>query len=243
MPDDRREQQPEGAPVVEDDRLPRMADKVDRPHEVREGADTMAETPPAVEGGGRRMPPRPSDLTHRAHLPPQQPPQRAAEDRGESYLRLTVHNENGELTVVAAREVEGPLAVPETLPSGVAWEAVAGDRRIGMGHVPDAGVIRAFANRDVPEPGGRHGFQQQVSSFDFNVRIPRQEVTPDLLPDLRISLHRLHKAPEQALGTTPLHQQLSEEEFTEIGRLDGLGGAQLTEPARSELERILQARL
>jgi hypothetical protein len=242
MPEDRREQQPEAAPVVEDERLPRMADIVEEPYEVREGAGRMPEVPPAAEGGKRRMDPRPSDTTQTAYMPMQQPRQQAAADRGESYLRLTVHNENGELTVVAAREVEGPLTVAETLPSGVAWDVSVGNRRIATGHVPDAGVVRAFANRDVAGPEGRHGFFE-VSSFDFNVRIPRQEVAPDVLPHLRISLHRLHKAPEQPLGTEPLHQQLSEEEFAEIGHLEGLSGAQLAEPAQSELERILQVRL
>jgi hypothetical protein len=242
MPEDIREQQPEGAPVVEDERKPRMADRVEEPYEVREGADRMAEIPPPAKEGGRRMAPRPSDPTQRAYLPPQQPRPPAVAAGGESYLRLTVHNENGELTVVAAREVDGPLTVPEVLPSGVSWDVSVGNRRISMGHVPDAGIVRAFANRDVPEPEGRHGFNE-VSSFDFNVRIPRQEMTPDLLPNLRLSLHRLHKVPEQALGTQPLRQQLSEEELTEIGHLEGLSGARLAEPARSELERILQVRL
>ena len=242
MPEDRREQEPEGAPVVENERLPRMADKVEKPYEVREAAGWMAEIPPSVEEGTRRMAPRPSDPTQRAYLPPQQPRQPAVAAKGESYLRLTVHNEDGALTVVAAREVDGPLAVPEVLPSGVAWDVSVGNRRISMGHVPDAGIVRAFANRDVPEPEGRHGFRE-VSSFDFNVRISRQEVTPDFLPNLRLSLYRLHKAPEHALGTQPLYQQLSEEELTEIGHIEGLSGARLAESARSELERILQVRL
>jgi hypothetical protein len=239
MPEDRREQQPEGAPVVEDDRLPRMADTVKEPYEVRQGASRMPEIPPAAEGEGRRMDPRPSDTTQTAYMPAQEARQQPAAGRGESYLRLTIHNESGELTVVAVRQVEGPLTAPETLPTGVAWDVSVGNRRISTGHVPDAGVVRAFANQDVPEPQGRHRFWE-ASSFDFNVRMPRQEVAPALLPDLRISLYRLHKAPERPLGTEPLHQQLSKDEFTEIGHLEGLSGTHLAGSARTELERILQ---
>jgi hypothetical protein len=245
MPEERRdsrEQQPETPPIVEDDGLPRMEREPGESHGHREGDETMAEAPQADAGGERRMESSPEDLTRSHQRPLQRPREQVSREERESYVRLTVHHDNGRLTVVGAREVEGPLAVADALPAGFSWEVATGDRRISLGSIPDAGVIRSFANRDLPEPQRHHGFQE-VTAFDFNVRIPRRELTPDLLPRLRISLHRLSRVPERTLSTAPLRQQLSDEELTEVGHLDGLRADGVAETARAELERVLQTRL
>ncbi len=233
-----REQQPEAPPVVEDARLPRMETDVRRAHGAREGAEMMG---PAGKASEQRMEPRPSDLTQRRYLPPQQPRQVMGGAQKESYLRLTIHAENGTLTVVGAREVEGPLDVPGTLITGMVYEVAAADQRISMGSLPDVGILRSFANRDVPDPEGKHGFQQ-VTAFDFNVRIPRRNLTPTVLPHLRISLYRLRQAPKHPIGRETLRQQLSEEELSDVARLDGLPADKVAGPARAELERVLHLR-
>jgi hypothetical protein len=235
---DAREQQPEGAPIVEDGGLPRMDADVRRAHGAREGAEMMG---PAGKASEQRMEPRPSDITQRRYLPPQQPRQVMGGVQRESYLRLTIHAENGTLTVVGAREVEGPLDVPDTLVAGMVYEVAAADQRISMGSLPDVGILRSFANRDVPGPEGKHGFQE-VATFDFNVRIPRHSLTPTALPHLRISLYRLHQAPKRALGREVLRQQLTGEELSEVARLDGLPADKVTGAARAELERVLDLR-
>jgi hypothetical protein len=235
---DRREQQPEGAPVVEEAGLPRMDTDVRRPHGAREGAEMMG---PAGKPSEQRMEPRPSDLTQRRYLPPQQPRQVNKGAQKESYLRLTMHAEDGTLTVVGAHEVEGPLDVPDMLITGLVYEVAIEDQRVSMGSLPDVGIVRSFANRDVPDPEGKHGFQQ-VSGFDFNVRIPRQALSPTALQHLRISLYRLHQAPKQSLRRETLRQQLSEEELSEVARLVGLPADRVAGPARAELERVLQLR-
>jgi hypothetical protein len=159
----------------------------------------------------------------------------------ESYLRLTVRADNGTLTVLAVREVEGPLDVPDTLTSGLAYEVTIAGQRVSMGSLPDVGISRSFANRDVPSPEGKHGFQQ-VSTFDFNVRIPRRDLTPTALPHLRISLYRLRQAPKHPVGRETLRDQLSGEELSEVGRLDGLPPDRVADAARAELERLLRLR-
>jgi len=140
-----------------------------------------------------------------------------------------------------AHEVEGSLDVPNTPITGLVYEVAIADQRVSMGSLPDVGTIRSFANRDVPDPEGKHGFQQ-VSAFDFNVRIPRQALPPAALQHLRISLYRLHQAPKQSLGLEALRQQLSEEELSEVARLVGLPANRVAGPPRAELERVLQLR-
>jgi len=75
----------------------------------------------------------------------------------ESYVRLMVHSEGGKLTVVDAHEVAGPVDMPVALPHGHVYGVSIDDKRIALGSIPDAGVSRSFANRDVPGKEGKPG--------------------------------------------------------------------------------------
>ena len=245
---DARKQQPSGEPIIEDDRLPRMEVDLQRRH-ARKAEMRPVDTIGERRGGRTRgraptMEPRLADLTRAQGILPQQVPQSMSVTRGEgeSYIRLTVHNENGKLTVVGAREVEGPLASPDTLPVGLVWEVAVGQQRISLGSLPDAGVLRSFANRDVPGPEGHHGFQE-VSAFDFQVRIPRQALAATEPSNLRINLYRLRRALERRVSTEPLGQQLGENELAVVARLDGLRADRIADPARVDVARVLRLRL
>jgi hypothetical protein len=98
---------------------------------------------------------------------------------------------------------------------------------------------RAFANRDVPGPEGKHRFIQ-VPTFDFFVRIPKAHVSEANLPKLTIVLHNVRQAPDRLVPGTALQRQ-SGVETTEVARLSGgLSLEKLPPPVRPLFEKILQ---
>jgi hypothetical protein len=80
------------------------------------------------------------------------------------------------------------------------------DQQIALGSIPDVGLRRAFANRDVPGPEGKHRFIQ-VPAFDFFVRIPKAHVSDANLPKLTIVLHNVRQAPDRLVPATALQRQ------------------------------------
>jgi hypothetical protein len=156
---------------------------------------------------------------------------------GQGYVRLHVRYENGALTILDAKEVDGPLIVPDTLGSGFAYEVTVDNRRIGLGNLPDANMQRSFTNIDRPEAALGHGITP-LKTFDFSVRIARQEVQPAALPNIRIALHNLTEAPSGPLGPSPLRAQLGNV-AGEVASLQGIDVERLTQPAQTVLRRIL----
>lgn len=154
----------------------------------------------------------------------------------EGYVRLQVHVDNGKLTVTDAKEVPGPLVLPDTVAAGLAYEARINDKRVGLGSIPDANIIRSFPNPGVPGQEGHKFFE--VPSFDFYVRVPRADLTPETLPKLDIALYKVHEQPHQPVGPDRLvaHPALG---VTEIGRVEGIHVEQLAHPVRSALARAI----
>jgi hypothetical protein len=197
--------------------------------------------PVPVEPGENRM-----VEVHRAgELPPwhatgpQKPKEgEAATASVEGYVRVEFHVENGRLSVVSAKEVAGPLTMPSAVIRGHAYEVLIGDQQIALGSLPDVGVRRAFANRDVPGPEGKHHFFQ-TPAFDFFARIPRAHVTADNLQRMTVVLHNVHEAPDRLVPGLSLHRQ-SGVVTTEVARFASLGLEQLPAAARPPFERILR---
>src|SRR5262245_56394861 len=86
--------------------------------------------------------------------PPSKDPQKPREvprlpTASDGYLRVDVHFENGLLSIIGMKEVLGPLAVPSAVTRGYAYEVLLDDQQIALGSLPDVGLRRAFANRDV----------------------------------------------------------------------------------------------
>jgi hypothetical protein len=153
-------------------------------------------------------------------------------------VRLEVHHESGRLSVVGVHEVAGPIDIPSFVARGYVYEASVDTRRIGLGSIPDLGVRRAFANRDVPGPEGKHRFIAEPS-FDFFVRIPKRELLAATLPRLTIVLHQVGEAPDRSLTPEPLRTQAGVKAI-EVGRLSGIRLEGLPADVRSQIERILQ---
>jgi hypothetical protein len=153
------------------------------------------------------------------------------------YVRLTVRSENGKLSIVGAKQVEGALALPSAVIHGYVYEVLVDDQQISLGSIPDAGVMRAFANRDVPGPQGKHHFAT-VPSFDFAVRVPGGQLVTANLPKLNIVLHRVDEAPDRLTSLAPLSKQPGVK-LQEVGRLAGIKLEQVEPATRPELQRIV----
>jgi len=169
---------------------------------------------------------------------PQQPKEGAqVQTPGEGYVRLEVHVDNGKLSIISAKPVPGPLAMPSAVIHGYAYEVILNDQQVALGSVPDVGVRRAFANRDVPDPQGKH-FLINVPTFDFSVRIPNGHFVTANLPKLNIVLHNVAEAPDRFTSLAPLEKQPGVK-TTEVGRLAGINLEQLSPNVRSSLQQIL----
>jgi hypothetical protein len=234
------EQKRMGAPVVNAPGLPSM-EKVgevktllrntalplmgaEAASEVR-GVDLME-----TAGGMSDAPP-----SHR--LGPQRAKGQDVAATSDSYLRLEIHFENGQLSVIDAKEVPGPLTNPTAVIQGYVYEVLIGDQQIAVGSLPDVGIRRAFANRDVAGPEGKHRFVE-VPAFDFYVRVPRVHVTTANLPQMNIILHDVRQAPDRLAPEVAMQKQ-PDVEAEEVARLSGVKLEAVPTAVRSQLERII----
>jgi hypothetical protein len=240
-PDLPREQRAGAAPVVARG-LPSMA-RIGDVHLTPppSAGPVMERGTLGIPGGQPRMaavpqqPPAPQPTEGKPQERPSVPAGGALAD---GYVRLEVRHENGRLSVVGVHEVAGPIDIPGFVARGYVYEASIDSRRVGLGSIPDAGIRRAFANRDVPGPEGKHRFIAEPS-FDFVVRIPKRELLATTLPRLTIVLHQVGEAPDRLLTPEPLPTQAGVKAI-EVGRLPGIRLEELPADVRAHLERILQ---
>jgi len=241
-PDLPREQSATAAPVVVARNLPLMA-KIDevKPAATVAGQILMGTGHAPASSGGERMASVPEEKTlpQSEQRKPQEVRSPAAAALSDGYIRLEIHAEGGRLSVIGVHEVAGPITIPDTVAHGYVYEALVDNRRIGLGSIPDAGVRRAFANRDVEGPQGKHRFFAETS-FDFFVRIPKTELSNATLPRITIVLHQVQEAPEH-LSAEPLLIQPGVQ-ATEAGRLSGMTLETLPATVRPSVERILRER-
>jgi hypothetical protein len=168
---------------------------------------------------------------------PQEPKAAPSPLAGDGYVRIEVHFDKGHLSIVGVKRVPGPLALPSALIRGYVYEVILDDQQIGLGSLPDVGVQRAFANRDVEGPQGKHHFAK-LPTFNFFVRVPAGYVVRTNMPRLQVMLHNVEDAPDRLASLAPLGRQPGVK-TSEVGRLAGIKLEQLSPTVRPELERIL----
>jgi hypothetical protein len=156
----------------------------------------------------------------------------------DGYARLSVHSENGVLSITGVHEVAGPLALPGTVADGLVYEAMVGDQQVGLGPVTDAGLSRSFANANVPGPERYHRLTQRTS-FDFFVRVPKAQLTAAAMPKLNIALHRVGNAPDRLTPGVSLLKQTGGLQVTEVSRLPGIALEKLAPEIRPQFEKML----
>jgi hypothetical protein len=177
-----------------------------------------------------------------AYSPPEGNPQKPKEGQAvpatsEGYVRMTIRLENSQLSVIDIKQVPGPLAIPSAVIRGYSYEVLLNEQQIALGSVPDVGVRRSFANRDVSGPEGKHHFAP-VSTIDFPVRIPKSYISTANLPKLNIVLHNVREAPDRLTTLAPLQQQPGVN-TVEVGRLSGIKVEHLPSAVRHQFEQIL----
>jgi hypothetical protein len=168
---------------------------------------------------------------------PQEPKAGPSPLAGDGYVRIEVHFDKGQLSVVGVKRVPGPLALPSALIRGYVYEVILDDQQVGLGSLPDVGVQRAFANRDVEGPQGKHHFAK-LPTFNFFVRVPAGYMVRANMPKLQVMLQNVEDAPDRLTSLAPLGRQPGVK-TSEVGRLAGIQLDQLSPTVRPELERIL----
>jgi hypothetical protein len=242
---------PGSPPFVENASLPAMRATTAVRAEVIERAagDLMQERPEAGPGRTDRMEPvsasvselPPSDEEGESARQDQEPkPGVQARQKGDQagYIRLRIRAEGTSLSVVGAKEVEGPLVTSDQVGSGLVYEVTSGGRPLAHEWLPDADAQRSFTNIDRPEAEQGHHFAPP-SFFEFTVRIPRDELTEKTLPSLEIVLHRLDSPLEGPLTAAPVTKQHGT--AVTVARLHGIALESLEPSVRAELARILRS--
>lgn len=164
-----------------------------------------AEAPPAYGHGGDQ------------HAKPEPGPA-----NGTGYVRFRMRVDNGAISIVGSHLVDGPLAMPATLHAEHVYEVTGqGSRLLHADSVPDAGVVRSFPSPDgPPELQGHHSYRMPV--YEFDARVPVEELTPSALPAIRVALYRMkERSPVTPASISPLGVQF-ERELREVARLEGI---------------------
>lgn len=233
-------------PVVEHPKLPRMTDKPPRPKKIEGKILLMAEKPRADTGKTKRMPP--VAKTGRGPVPSERGDQeapRAARPTAkepEGYVRLRLRVHNGEMSVVGAKAVEGPL-VESKLQGAMAYEVTLGPRRVAAGGVPDAGERRSFPDPKATTAEQQGHYVTELPSYEVNVRVPKEQVSLAALPRLEIALYRIkEELPEEApaLAAETRLGVAFERELREVGRLKGIKPDTLDEPVADEVKKAFE---
>jgi hypothetical protein len=228
-------------PVVENAKLPAMTEKAPRPRPIGGKTVLMPAEPKADTAKTGRMtafnaglkPPRPTKERPEmnAGKPPAAPPK-------DGYVRLNVRVAGGNVSIVGAKAVAGPLVEKAKLHGDLAWEATLGDKRVGMGSAPDVGIRRSFPNPNGP-PEQRGHFISEAPSYEIAVRVPASQVTLAQLPKLQLKLFKIKEdLPIKEIQPGPLGPQF-ERELREVATIKGIKLDTLETPIRGEIRKAL----
>jgi hypothetical protein len=159
---------------------------------------------------------------------------------GEGYVRLRICYDRGELSVVSAKRVDGPLVQPQRLEEGFVYEVRRGSQRISAESIPDLGVQRGF-----PPPEGEETKELQghhithLAAYEFNVRIPADEFTRRSLRNLQIALYETVEIPEvRQMDARPLDVQF--EDLRKVGQLKDIRMDELPDDVQKQMDDALR---
>lgn len=229
-------------PVVNNPRLGLMSDEPLRQKKIKGKILLMAEKPKADTGKQKRMSPvrkAPAARELRGRPDQEEPAAKRPTARSrEGYVRLRLRVQNGEVSVVGAKAVEGPL-VESKLQGALAYEVTLGDERLAAGAIPDAGEQRSF-----PDPKGAPGqeghYVTPLRSYEVNVRVPKAAVSVSALPKLEIALYRVkEELPVERPAAGPIGPQF-ERELSEVGRIKGIRAEKLAKPVADEVRNAFR---
>jgi hypothetical protein len=157
----------------------------------------------------------------------------------DAYVVFRMHVQNGVMSVVGSKRVEGSLVQQEDIvQAGLAYEVTLNNGRLSIGSVADFGEQRSFAR-----PGGEAGEHVHhvtiLPSFNFSVKIPGNKIALKDLPKLQISLYKFkEQIPDLKLSSTPLHTQF-EKEVREVATLKGIKIASLNKDVKELVKKAI----
>lgn len=154
--------------------------------------------------------------------------ERRAGGQGEQYVRLRMRLRGEQLSVIDSHLVDGPLGQVTGFPGGNAYEVTLDGRLLHAGALPDFGIQRSF-----PNPGGpasqRGHFVTERDVVEFAARVPADELTPDTIRRVQVTLHRVtEEARVPRLGPEPLLAQF-EHQLRPVSTLVGVPTSALPE--------------
>jgi hypothetical protein len=239
-------QDDKAGPFIERPSLPAMGEGETEPRPTDQPPRLMAEkaVPQPGAAGRGEMAPVPDEgdragagTADAGNDRPQQVREPTPRAAAPGYLRLRLRVDRGEMRLVGVSRVEGPLAPPEPVQGGLAYEVTIGQQQLGAGTVPDPGVQRAFQPLDAPEKGH---FLVEVPSYEFTARVPADMVSIASLPDVHISVYRMDAGQViQTAPDRPLRQQVGQY-AEEVAALRGIDPEQLPHQVRTHLDRALR---
>jgi hypothetical protein len=122
-----------------------------------------------------------------------------AEDR---YVRLQVRVDREGLRIVDAREIPGPLVQPDQVASGMAHELLIGGRRVAVGSLPDAAVVRSFS--EIGPEGPREHHTYPLEEYEFAIRVPESELRGEDLSRLTVNVVSVQGSRRDRLADVPM---------------------------------------
>jgi hypothetical protein len=238
-------------PVTGSARLPKMTETPPKPRSIKGRVLLMAEQPKADTGRTKRMAPVAKARAARApskRPDMEEPPAgkgRAAARTAKApkgYVRLRLRVRDGDLEVVGAKAIEGPL-VQSKLQGELAYEVTVGDKRVAVGAIPDAGERRSFPDPKAKDPEMQTHHVTELRAYEVNVRVPKEEVSVSALPKLEVALYRVKQElpPEGAAAAVagPIGPRF-QQQLREVGRMKGIRPEKLSDPLAKELKEAFR---
>jgi hypothetical protein len=171
----------------------------------------------------------------------QEPATKRAARAGESYLRLRVRVENGNMSVVDARRVEGPLTQPSAVHGNYVAELLHNGEPVAVESIPELGERRSYFDpaRELVE-GGSHG-SWEISTAEFALRIPSDAISSKSLSKADIALYQVKDSsqPLRTRADASLRDDYHSE-VREVARLKGVDLSNLSKAAQASVKRVLK---
>ena len=241
----------EEGPVIEDPRLPKMDENSNRPRRIRGKIVRMPSNPSPSRGGKKLMDPvavnkeekevtfESTDIEYgKQEELKESASKKSSKQEDEAYLRLHLRVEDGQMSLVEARKVDGPLLIENDIDSNLVYEAALPSKRIALGSIMDVGVNRSYPN---PEgvPGQEGHFFIELPSFEFDARIPVKELSPRDLPKVEIAVYRVKGPVKKSVGQKSLALEFGNE-LREVARLKGISLKSLPQKSQAEIRKIIK---
>lgn len=232
------------SPVIENSKLPSMDDAISKKEKSKtvknsKGLMDDAATKKATgkKSTGNFMPPfTPEKRRKRKEAEIIYEDQVAKPTRklaNESYVVLRMRVQNGAMSVIGSKKVDGVLLTNENpVQGGLTYEASIANARLAIGSVADYGESRSY-----PRPGEHEHHITTLPSFDFNVKLPGENVALKDLPILKVSLYRFKElVPDIKLTQLSLEKQF-DKEVRVVAELNGIQLAGLDKDVREVIKK------